>query len=544
MENIFVEFLPPWVETGLQPAFYDKESGTVLQQTARMYDRVNMLIRMFNKLSKETKETVENYIQEFDNLYTYVHDYFDNLDVQEEINNKLDQMLEDGVLQEIVESYLNPLVLWGYDTVASMKSSTNLIDGCFAKTLGYHSKDDGGMATYKIRKIEDSDTVDERGLIAINDELVAELIIEDHITPEMVGAYGDNVHDDTTAVQYALDYGCRHIVLGKRYKISTALSVANWSIVDGGGNIYSSTTCFELDGPCHIIMRDLRLYPQLHAIHITSDNNYANYNVFENIHAEGANTADSKGIFIEVTNRYINEFTYRNCVMWNFKYGIYATNDTANEMSKHYFDSCSTELSKTAGQYIKNGNVFTFICCRHVESISLAWVTEGTCNQLTIIGGPTWFINPTDANFSNNTNGQIIASLRYPGISVSASNRDAYIVQGKVIPNPDAIQNEMLTVNVDKTISYGDQLYSVFKFGSATADAKTLTLPETVYGSGSKISKITVATSYTGGASVIVIGNSTITLPAVSNDFKCYSIDCVRYNNADKWHATELTALV
>ena len=41
MQNIFIEFLPPWVETGIQTAFYDKESGTVLQQTARMYAKVN-----------------------------------------------------------------------------------------------------------------------------------------------------------------------------------------------------------------------------------------------------------------------------------------------------------------------------------------------------------------------------------------------------------------------------------------------------------------------------------------------------------------------
>lgn len=101
MENIFVEFLPPWVETGLQPAFYDKESGTVLQQTARMYARVNMLIRMFNKLSKNTKTTVEEYISKFNELYNYVHDYFDNLDVQEEINNKIDDMVDDGTLQDL-----------------------------------------------------------------------------------------------------------------------------------------------------------------------------------------------------------------------------------------------------------------------------------------------------------------------------------------------------------------------------------------------------------------------------------------------------------
>lgn len=107
MENIFVEFLPPWVETGLQPAFYDKESGTVLQQTARMYARVNMLIRMFNKLSKNTKTTVEEYITKFNELYTYVHDYFDNLDVQEEINKKLDAMVEDGTLAEILNEYVD-----------------------------------------------------------------------------------------------------------------------------------------------------------------------------------------------------------------------------------------------------------------------------------------------------------------------------------------------------------------------------------------------------------------------------------------------------
>lgn len=102
MENIFVEFLPPWVETGMQPAFYDKESGTVLQQTARMYSRVNMLIRMFNKLSKETKETVEDYIGKFNELAQYVNNYFDNLDVQEEINNKLDAMEQSGQLAEII----------------------------------------------------------------------------------------------------------------------------------------------------------------------------------------------------------------------------------------------------------------------------------------------------------------------------------------------------------------------------------------------------------------------------------------------------------
>jgi len=115
MKN-FINFLPPWVETNIQPAFYDKESGSVLQQTARMYAKVNQLIRHFNDLSKETKETVDEYIgivneyiEKFVELKDYVDDYFENLDVQEEIDHKLDEMLADGVFQDIVDAYLDSL---------------------------------------------------------------------------------------------------------------------------------------------------------------------------------------------------------------------------------------------------------------------------------------------------------------------------------------------------------------------------------------------------------------------------------------------------
>jgi len=107
MDKIFVNFLPPWVETNIQPAFYDKESGSVLQQTARMYAKVQCLVRMFNKLSKETKETVDEYIAKFVELKDFVDTYFENLDVQEEINNKLDAMAEDGTLQSLIYEAIN-----------------------------------------------------------------------------------------------------------------------------------------------------------------------------------------------------------------------------------------------------------------------------------------------------------------------------------------------------------------------------------------------------------------------------------------------------
>jgi len=101
----FINFLPPWVETNLQPAFYDVESGTCLQQTARMYNKVNELVRIAN----EQNVKIDEYIAQFIKLKDFVDDYFDNLDVQEEINNKLDAMVADGTLQELIDEYLNVL---------------------------------------------------------------------------------------------------------------------------------------------------------------------------------------------------------------------------------------------------------------------------------------------------------------------------------------------------------------------------------------------------------------------------------------------------
>lgn len=107
-----INFLPPWVETNLQPAFYDVESGTVLQQTARMYAKVNQLIRTAN----EQNTKIAEYIQQFIELREYVEDYFKNLDVQEEINNKLDEMADDGTLANIIANFIqNEVTIYAPD---------------------------------------------------------------------------------------------------------------------------------------------------------------------------------------------------------------------------------------------------------------------------------------------------------------------------------------------------------------------------------------------------------------------------------------------
>ena len=152
-------------------------------------------------------EAVEELQTAFVTLKKYVENYFENLDVQEEINNKLDEMAEDGTLQEIIASYIQAKVAWTFDTVAEMKTSTNLIDGSYAHTLGYHSLNDGGDAFYHVREVTNQDVIDEGKLIALQDQnLVAELIIENNVIDvKKFGAWADGVHDDSDVFQHCLD---------------------------------------------------------------------------------------------------------------------------------------------------------------------------------------------------------------------------------------------------------------------------------------------------------------------------------------------------
>lgn len=142
----------------------------------------------------------EEYIEKFNELKEFVDNYFDNLDVQEEINNKLDAMVEDGTLQEIIYSYLQANVAWTFDTVADMKASTNLIAGSYARTLGYYSTNDGGGSLYKIVNAADSSVHQEE----LDSGLYANLIIEGTADIRQYGV-STTLTDNTTALQEAID---------------------------------------------------------------------------------------------------------------------------------------------------------------------------------------------------------------------------------------------------------------------------------------------------------------------------------------------------
>ena len=144
------------------------------------------------ELDEETRQL-------FIELKSYVDNYFDNLDVQEEINNKLDAMVEAGTLQEIITTYIQSNVTWTFDTVADMKLATNLVNGSYARTLGFYSVNDGGGATYYITN---TGTANEMDVIAVG-SLYANLQHQDSVYIKQLGAKGDGETDDTDIIDYA-----------------------------------------------------------------------------------------------------------------------------------------------------------------------------------------------------------------------------------------------------------------------------------------------------------------------------------------------------
>lgn len=90
------------------PNFFDKYPYTDFHEL-----NLDWVLETVKRIAAEWAETLTEWHdtqEEWQQLYDYVHDYFDNLDVQQEINNKLDQMALDGTLATIAQPIIDAKV--------------------------------------------------------------------------------------------------------------------------------------------------------------------------------------------------------------------------------------------------------------------------------------------------------------------------------------------------------------------------------------------------------------------------------------------------
>ena len=124
-------------------------------------------------------------INETSNAVTEIQDYFENLDVQEEIDNKLEEMAESGELETIIASFLNLNSVLSFDTISDMIASTSIVEGTTCRTLGASNFNDNGGQLYKIMALTDVEP-DGTNIIDLNrDDLYAVLITHPKIINDM-----------------------------------------------------------------------------------------------------------------------------------------------------------------------------------------------------------------------------------------------------------------------------------------------------------------------------------------------------------------------
>lgn len=256
----------------------DFDAVTNYQLLCKVVEYLNNVIDNNNKQNTNITQLEQNFIT----LYNYVKDYFDNLDVQEEINNKLDNMTADGSLSRLIQPLFDEykttidsevnaqndkiVVLENrMNTFTSLPSGSTTSDAelidirvpasGFNNNKTYSTAGDAVRGQVSVLKEDISDETNRakareneiEELFSmptqeavnnwLNNHPEATTTVQDHsltidkmvigtlgyVTPQMYGAKGNGIDDDTVAIQNAIDSGASLIIFPKgTYLVSQA----------------------------------------------------------------------------------------------------------------------------------------------------------------------------------------------------------------------------------------------------------------------------------------------------------------------------------
>ena len=194
----------------------DFDALTEWQLFCKLGKEINKIIDSQNVVGTE----MEKFSQAFIELQNYVNNYFENLDVQDEINNKLNEMAEDGTLENILLNYTT--ITKVYNTHQEMIEDSTLLKNSRCKTLGYYNVNDGGGAYYLI-----TDTQPNIYYENLQNGLYAILLNNGTINVNQLGAKGDGLTNDSSAIQLAINNFNDILFLEKTYLLETPIIINN-----------------------------------------------------------------------------------------------------------------------------------------------------------------------------------------------------------------------------------------------------------------------------------------------------------------------------
>lgn len=349
--------------------------------------------------------------EEFKKELAIYQNYFENLDVQDEIDHKLDEMVEDGTLQEIIADYLNAKAIFAYDNIASLKEATNLINGSYVKTLGYYTFNDGGGALYRVRNIEENDIVDEALLISLyDDNLVAEIVVLNNtIDIKQLGCKAESLFDNKNKLKIAIDNFDKVIISNGDFYIGSPVTLKNNIIISGiNAKIYTDTPyIFNGNTIDNILIENLELEST-----VNTDNTINMSEVTPD--ASGYTTLSS---IVDINNS--TNITINNCKVHGSFTGLYIhSSHNVNVSNCNCYGSSSKVICLSQSVFSLNNNYIHDIKVKDGDYYEcyLFQATDNTDNdnqELSIIKGN---------KFENNPYWDAIMSHRYNKMSIIGNN--------------------------------------------------------------------------------------------------------------------------
>ena len=331
----------------------------------------------------------------FVDLQNYVNNYFDNLDVQKEIDHKLDEMVEDGTLANILNNYTQLCKV--YNTYTDMIADTELVDNQKCSTLGYYAVNDGGAAEYYITDTADENAIQfETGTTG----LYATLIVNDNtLYSKQLGLKGDGETDETTALQSFYDNYINYtkVLTEGTYLISSTLYIKGlWRRNSGNnGNIKfkfdnsSFKYTGDVDGYSVVLYS---MYKEIiENLCITQDSNHNKvgvigcwYDEFKNINIDMLDISNDVSIlnsrpYSTLSNEYCN---FTNCLI---RYGLdFNTSSSTPYTNAIHFYNCGISAGGKE-------DVITIYGTKHNQSITFNGcdISYGTDSNFYIVSEQT-----------------------------------------------------------------------------------------------------------------------------------------------------------
>ena len=243
-----------------------------------------------------------------------------------------------------------------YNTVSDMLNDSNIKSGMVCHTNGFRSQSDNGGCYYIIKDIDEQNNYSV--FETDNGKYAHMLKIAPYVTPEMFGAYGDGIHDDSEYLNYAFNFGLPVKCVNK-YLIKQDVSINNDDDPSYDNDEFIRTT---VEGKSSVVT----LYSS--NVSLNAIRNEATF-IFDGgsfIFRGTAGIAFTNCIFMGTLNRSKQDTAFKlisparklhinNCVFCNLEYGIYNNNQSEIWSGEHVIKDCYFLYSKYGIYLIKSG---------------------------------------------------------------------------------------------------------------------------------------------------------------------------------------------